>query len=357
MGFKKWGIIILSLAFLLCGWTFSFAADGTIVLKAATTQPRKHPLHDNAYLHWGKEIEKRTNGKIKFKWYLAGSLFNQAQAQTAVKEGLVDVIVQSAVWIEEAKYPVTTLLHIPFMMDSPRHGAQLYHMAYNEIPELKKEHDHVKPLGFFTTSVQNLGRKGEPIKTLDDMKGLKLWSGSKTSSEMIKLLGAAPVMTKPQDVYMSLQRGMVDGFMFPTAPAVAFKLTEIANAHTIGNFSAGCQYFAMNLKKWKKLPPDVQKVFEDLTYSTGMLAGTVLTNLQKGVLSGLEKRGDKIYVLPPDEKAKWADKIKPLVGTAIENANKTGVDGQAIYNKLLVLAEEARKNPYPAADSWWKRDK
>lgn len=358
MGFKKLAILAFTLTFFLCGFTIAFSADGTIVLKAATTQPRKHPLHDNAYLRWGEEIEKRTNGKVKFKWYLSGSLVKQGQAQTAVKEGLVDVLVQNAVWMEEAKYPVTKLLHIPFMMDSPRHGAQLYYMAYQAIPELRKEHEGVKPLGFFTTGIQNLGRKGKPIKTLNDMKGIKLWTGSKSTMEMVKLLGGTPVMTQVQDVYMSLQRGMVEGFVFPTAPALAFKLTEIANAHTIGNFSGACQYFAMNLKTWKKLPLDVQKVFEDLTQSTGMLAGTTLTRMQKGLLKNLGKRGDKIYLLPPEEKAKWAAKIQPLADSIISDLDKKGIDGQALYKKVMALAEEARQNPYSvtAVDDWWKKN-
>jgi len=354
--FQKTMVLFLVFAFFAGGFSFSYAADNVIELKAATTQPRRHPLHDYAYLHWGKEIEKRTNGKVKFKWYLSNSLVTQAQAQTAVKNGLVDIVVQNAVWAEESKYPVTKLLHLPFMFDSARHAAYTYYKAYQSIPELRKEHDHVKPLAFFTTGIVNISKKGDPPKTLNDMKGLKLWSGSKTSVEMVKLLGATPVTTKVQDVYMALQRGMVDGVLFPTAPAAAFKLTEIANGHTIGNFIAGCQYFAMNLKKWNSLPPEIQKVFEDLTLSTGVLAGNTLSNMTERVFEGLKKRGDTIYVLPPEEKAKWTERIKPLYDKAFADVNKKGMDAKAIFEKILLLADEARNTPYPA-DGWWDRSK
>ena len=351
---KQLGIFFMAMVFFFSGLTFSDAADDVIVLKAATTQPRRHPLHDYVYLHWGKEIEKRTHGKVKFKWYLANSLVNQMQAQKAVREGLVDVVVQDAIWIEESRYPIAKLLNLPFMFDSPRQGAYAFFKAYETIPEMRKEFVKVKPLAFFTTGLINVCIKGAPPKTLKEMQGKKLWSVSKTAVQMLKLFGATPVSTKLQDVYMGLQRGMLDGALFPIAPAAAFKLTEIANGYTIGNFAAGCQYFAMNLKKWNTLPPDVQKVFDDLALSTSMLAGTTLTNMTAKVLDGLKKRGDTVYVLPAEEKARWRAKLKPIYDQAIADINKKGIDGKAIFKKMQALTDEARTAPYPA-DAWWSQ--
>jgi len=355
MRIKQLGIFFITMVFIVSGLTFSYAAEDVIVLKAATTQPRRHPLHDYAYLHWGKEVEKRTHGKVKFKWYLANSLVNQMQAQKAVRGGLVDVVVQDAIWVEESRYPIAKLLNLPFMFDSPRHGAYTFYKAYQAIPEMRKEFVKVKPLGFFTTGLQNICYKGSPPKTLEDMKGKKFWSGSKMTIQMVKLFGATPVSTKLQDVYMGLQRGMLDGALFPIAPAAAFKLTEITNGYTIGNFSAGCQYFAMNLTKWNSLPPDVKKVFEDLTPSVGMLAGTTLNKLTRNVLAGLKKRGDTIYFLSAEEKARWRAKLKPIYDQAIADINKKGLDGRSMLEKMMALADEARKNPYPKADAWWKQ--
>ncbi len=354
---KQLGIFFMAMVFFFSGLTFSHAADDVIVLKAATTQPRRHPLHDNVYLHWGKEIEKRTHGKVKFEWYLANSLVNQMQAQKAVREGLVDVVVQDAIWVEESRYPIAKLMDLPFMFDSPSHGAYTFYKAYQAIPEMRKEFVKVKPLGFFTTDIQNICYKGAPPRTLEDMKGKKLWSASKMTVQMVKLLGATPVTTKIQDSYMALQRGMADGAFFPLAPAAAFKITEITNGYTVGSFSAGCQYFAMNLKKWNSLPPDVQKVFEDLTPSVGMLAGATLDNMTRKVLAGLKKRGDTIYVLSAEEKARWREKLKPLYDQAVADIDKKGLDGKAMLEKMMSLADEARKNPYPAADAWWQQKK
>lgn len=351
MSFMVVGLVLTLVFYILPSLAL---AEAVIEIKAATMHPMKHRLTDDAFKRYGQEIEKRTKGKVRFKWFLAGSLVQWSKAKEAVTTGLVDMVLVMPVWARLSLYPVTTGLGLPFMFDSPLHYSLAYYKAYHEIPEMRTEYADVKPLGFTSSAMIDIASKGSPPKTLADMKGLKIWARSATSIEMLKLLGASPRKTKVQDIYMSVQRGMVDAIYFPIAPMRSFKLIELLSNHTIGNFSAGPQFYAMNLKKWNSLPPDVQKVFDDLTLSAGCLAGATLTNEDKWVVEELKKRGDTFYYLPPEEKARWVKKTKPVYDAYIADLNKRGMNGQAIFNKLKEAAEWARQNPYQA-DDWWGR--
>jgi TRAP-type C4-dicarboxylate transport system substrate-binding protein len=183
---------------------------------------------------------------------------------------------------------------------------------------------------------------------------MRIMCVSKVSAGLLKLLGASPIEANIQDLYMSLQRGMGDGLIFADAPMRSLKLIEIIENHTLGKFYVAPNIFAMNLKKWESLPPDIQRIFEELTLSAGCLGGSTLTNESEWVIEELRKRGDTFYSLPPEEKARWIKAAQPLYDDWIADLNSRGWDGQEIYKKVMQLQEETRNNPYEP-DDWWGR--
>jgi len=332
---------------------FLFAKD-VITIKAATMHPVKHRLTDDCFLQYAKEVEKRTNGTVKFNWYLGGSLVQWKQAQQAVKTGLVDMVLVLPVYHHISEYPVSAAISLPFIADSSAHASLIFYKMYQSIPEMKYEYAHVKPLAFSTSAIADLHTIGSPPKTLEDLKGMRLLCVSAVSANLLKALGASPIVINIQDLYMSLQRGMGDGLIFADAPMRSLKLIDIISNHTLGRFYVAPHIFAMNLKKWQSLPSDIQRIFEDLTLSAGCLAGATLTNESEWVIEELRKRGDRFYSLPPQEKARWVKAAQPLYDDWITNLNSRGLNGQAIYQKVMELQEDARNNPYKP-DDWWGR--
>jgi TRAP-type transport system periplasmic protein len=329
-------------------------AEDVIEIKVGTVHPAKHRLTTDAFEVYAKEIEKKTHGRVKFKWFLAGSLVQWGNAKKGLKSGLIDMALVVPVWVTENEFPVTRMLQLPFIVDSASHGALTYYRAFQEMPQMQDEYRDLKPLGFFSTPDLNIHTKGPAPKTLADLQGLKLWGSSNMVMEMIKLLGASPRHTKIQDVYMAIQRGMTDGLFFPEAPMRSFKLVELIRNHTVSSLGVGVEFYAMNLKKWNSLPKDIQKVFEDMTLSASCQAGATLAKENDWVIDELKARGDDFYYLPEEEKRIWKTKVQPLADSYIEALNKKGMDGQAIYDKIVECAEWARQNPYQP-DNWWGR--
>lgn len=355
---KKLFFLSLSLVFGIIFFALQpgVMAGDPIEIKAATWHPVKHRLTEDCFKLYGKEVEKRTKGKVKFKWFLGGSLVQAANSYKSLQSGLVDVVMAAAMWASPDEFPITNAMLLPFIADSSKHASKTFFLLYQNSPEFRKEYKDrgVVPIGFGTSGVNNIHVKGEPPKTKADMKGRKLTTPSGFGSKMLGLLGATPVVLKIQDMYMGMQRGMADGCLFPDAPTRSYKFTDFLNGHTIGNIAVGPHVFLMTREKWDSLPPDVQKVFKDLTPSLGCLNGETLKNEADWVNNALKKRGDKFYYLPAEERAKWKQAVQPLYAFWAKKLDGKGLDGKAIIAQIEKMAEKARKNPCQT-DSWWGR--
>jgi TRAP-type C4-dicarboxylate transport system substrate-binding protein len=98
----------------------------------------------------------------------------------------------------------------------------------------------------------------KPIKTLDDVKGLKVRSFTPSMAALIQSLGATPVTMQFSEVYPALQRGVADcGVTSPTS-GNAGKWPEVTSHFLPLSVSGSVQGHFMNLDYWKKLSPESQ---------------------------------------------------------------------------------------------------
>ncbi|AFM27740.1 TRAP transporter substrate-binding protein DctP [Desulfomonile tiedjei] len=332
------------------------SAEGTavIAIKAASPpHPVVHRLTKDAYQLFGDEVERRTNGKVKFTWFFGDSLVKMPQSYESVQSGVVDLVVVAA-FLYPHIFKITEGLSLPFTVQGAAHSADIAWKMYQTMPEMQQEMKDIKFLGVFTTDVINLSTKDKLVKTLDDMKNLRVAVGSGLVAQMAQLLGMAPQPVGYSDVYMAIHRGMAEATLFPNAPLRSYKITEITNAHTIANFKVEPMVIAMRKETWDKLPPDVQKVFDELMPSFARLCGHTLTNEGAWVLEALSKRGDKFYAPPGDEFKKWKDAVKPMYDVWIKKLNDSGMNGQAIFDRINEIAAETKVADTPE-DEWWKQ--
>lgn len=331
----------------------SAGATEVIELKASVWQPPMHPVVQQVYIPWGKMIEKRTGGRVKIKWFLGGTLVKAEQGLSAVKSGLADIVMPLGVWAFSKQFPASTALYMPFQLKNELHATQSFYECFNKIPAVRDEYKDMKVIGFLTTGISNFHMKSLLLKKLADFKNQKIWGANAIGVASLKIWGASPRVTKLADIYMSLQRGALDGVIFPTPPLHSFRLTDLVNKHTIANYLPGAQVAAMNLKRWNSLPPDIQKVFNDLTLSLSIAVGHKNLEMNTYIISQLKKRGDQIYMVPQEQREKWRTTLQPVYDAQIEAMNKAGLDGKAVMKQIQAVVAQTAKNPMPR-DSIWK---
>jgi TRAP-type transport system periplasmic protein len=254
--------VVLTLVMIL-GVRTSIPQDKVIELRYASHYAISHPfsLADQAFF---QKIEKETNGRVKFKPYWNGALVSGRESLRELAKGVADIAFITPIY-EKSGVDLTKAL-LDFFSDSdPAVNAKIFWELYNKFPELRKEYETVKPLVVQSGSPMRLMTLKKPVKRLDDLKAMRIRMTGDVINRTFKQLGADPVVMPVVDMYESLQKGIIQGVIFAHGDYKSLKLAEVIKYETENFFQDRGAYLsrAMNLDAWKKLPPDIQKIFED----------------------------------------------------------------------------------------------
>ena len=172
----------------------------------------------------------------------------------------------------------------------------------------------------------------KPVKNVADMQGFKMRTAAKHDRMMVRL-GMVPVSLQMPDTYTALQRGVVDGFVWPTLGPRDWGWTENVKNVIDVPFHGRMNYLIlMNLDTWKKLPKEAQdKVIEITTaYEPEMRA-----YYQKAIENEKQqctKIGVKRVKFGPDDARKILDAADEAGWEAIKKAPPNVITE---YKKLL----------------------
>jgi TRAP-type C4-dicarboxylate transport system substrate-binding protein len=321
------------------------AADKPIELRISSWMPAKSV--DTAIAEfWIKKVEERTGGKVRFTLYTAGALGQMKDHYDMAIKGVADITFHT-LSNNPGRHPISEVLHLPFMIPSSEVGGKVFTQLYREFPEIRAEFAEVKVIGLGTVDLWNFHTLRKPVQKMEDLKGLKFRVPGGIASEAVKALGGVPIGLPVPELYLSLQKGVIDGTVMGWEGIVSFKLYELLKNYTeVGGFTTLTQGMFMNKASYDKLPPEVKKVIDE-EY------GLKWWEEQKGKLFhdkwGEEgrllatKQGGKIYTLPPDEQKRWVEAILPIRDSWVKAMEPKGVPAKKILDRALQLAAQYPK--------------
>lgn len=222
---------ILSAAFVAAAALSALSVQAeTITLKVAHFLPPSAPGHTKFIAPWCEKIEQESKGELKCQIYpamqLGGTppqLFNQA------RDGVAD-IVWTLPGYTAGRFPVTEIFELPFMTTthSPSSMAMWDFVSENAMDEYKG----VKLIGAWVNGANQLHMRDKPIRTLEDLKGLKVRAPSRLGNRLLATLGATPVGMPVPQMAESLSKGVIDGALVPWEVLPATKAHELTKYHT-----------------------------------------------------------------------------------------------------------------------------
>ena len=295
---------------------------------------------------WMKKVEAATKGQVTFEGYFAQSLFKGTDAWEAIKQGQTDIGF-CAMSFFPGIASLSEVMNLPFLpLPSAEVGGDVIWRLYEKYPALAKQYADVKVLNFIILYPFFLQTKDKQVKTLDDIRGLKLRALGGPQTDSAKALGASPVFLGINDVYPNLEKGVVDGAFLPWEALMSFKIYEVVKYYTYMPFNANLFIIAANNKKWNSLPPDVQKAIMSVSGREGSAWWSKIMG------DGSYAEGRKLvqskgtpmieYTLPPDELAKWT-KIggEPIWEKWVKDNEAKGLtDARAILNDALSMLKK-----------------
>lgn len=327
---KRFSIIhVFVLLFFVCSFMFataSVAEEKVITLRYSTFFPVSHP---NATIteQWGKEVEKRTNGKIKIVQFPGATLTPPAQTYDSLTKGIAD-IGNCVLGYTMGKFPLSMVLDYPIGYPSGLVATRLVNEYYKKFKP--KEFDEVKVMYFHAQGPGILHTK-KPINKLEDLKGMKIRTFG-SNAKFMGLLGGAPVAMPMGDAYDAISKGVADGMMCAYEALKGWKLGEVIKYTTENYGSAYTATFvvAMNKDKWNSIPPNLQKIIEQINAEYIEKQGRLWDTMDAEGKEFSHKRGNKSITLSAEENAKWAAKAQPLFDDYVKKTKEKNLPGDEV---------------------------
>ncbi len=290
----------------------------------------QHHLTSVVLQGWATEVEKATNGRVKFTM-LPKHPSAPPGTFDAVKDGLVDVSYVTASY--------TPARHIlPLMPELPGSGdtALVNSVAYSRIHwkylQQVGEYKGVKLLGVFTHGPGQMFTK-KPVRSIADVQGLKIRTGGGVAEGVAKALGTSAFVKPAPESFELLKSGVADGVFFPIESIVSFKLETVLEQATLfpgGMYSSAFGFF-MNEDKWAKLPKEDQAAIEKLSGEhIARLAGGSWDEADRKGMEAMKKAGMKIVNADAAFVAEVQKRSAPIIADWTKEANAKGVDAAKI---------------------------
>ncbi len=319
---------LVSLFLCLSVMTFSFWTTptfGQVKLNYSNFFPAPHT---NAVLsvEWGKEIEKRTNGKVQVTVFPGGTLTPADKCYDGVAKGISDVGMSVASYTM-GKFPLSEVLDLPLGAKNAAVTTRLVNDFYRKFTP--KEFDEVKIMYFHAHGPGIVHTKGKEINRLEDLKGVKV-RATGTTAKIVSYLGATPVAMPMPETYDAISRGVADGVVCPLEALQGWKLGEVVKFTTQNYGSAYNLLFfvAMNKDKWNALPPDVQKIIEQINIEWIEKHGKNWDEIDQKGYAFAQKLGDKIIPLSKEEDARWAKAVSPIFDEYVKEKKAKGLPAE-----------------------------
>jgi TRAP-type transport system periplasmic protein len=305
------------------------------------------------------EVKKRTNGRVEISYHPGGTLLAGPRIYDGVVQGLAD-IGHTNTGYTRGLFPVMT-----DGVQSIGLGSLAYPSAwvaghavsdfYNKFKP--KEFNAVHPLFFYAISPQLIVTVKKPIRTIEDVKGLKIRAIG-TDGDILKAVGMSPINLDSGDVYESLRREVIDGCFTTYETLKNFKYAEVTK-YVLGSWQVGrigVFFWIMNQDKYNALPADIKKIFDEVAaeYQEKTVQASNISDLESKEF--FKSNGGQITTLSPAEVEKWNEKIKPVLAGHKKNLLAKGYSEQDLdafvkYLKERIAywtkAQKDRKIPTP----------
>ena len=295
------------------------------------------PLYD--------EIEKRSKGSIKIKPYFDETFTPISGIYPSVLEGKADIGFSVLFSTTSEQYPISNLFRLTRVEQHTSRASYTMWKMLNEWPEARQEWSEVKVLYNYIFYNGGLATTSVPVRTLDDLKGLRIMDlKSPWLRKQLQALGAIPVPAYSLEAIRTLlENGEADGFIFDSPDfVVGYDFIKYVKYYTDLNLGPAITYTVMNRDSWNALRPEHQAIFDDVFGERGHrhcdLKITEKDN-KASEISAQEYGVNWIY-LSAEEKAKAAELLQPVRQEYAEFLNKKGYNGAELLERFEDLYNE-----------------
>jgi TRAP-type C4-dicarboxylate transport system substrate-binding protein len=257
------------------------------------------------------KVKEYTGGKVKVRLFWPGQLVHLKEGYDAISKGMVEGLYSCLIYYGGI-VPEGKTEWLPFTWRNPAEAYDMYVKA-GYLDLLRKANEQHGVHYLFPIMSATMGAMTKfPVKSLADFKGKKM-RATGLDGPIVKKLGSAAVSLPATEMYITLQRGTVDGVIYPFYTLRTYKLYEVVNYVVRPGFhTPAISGVYLNLEFWKSLPADLQKAVDKAGLETFHQSSLACVQWDKEAVDEAAKRGVKIVDLPEADVKKMRELCLPL---------------------------------------------
>ncbi len=301
-----------------------------------------HPAVLRVHAPFIKQVESDLNGVVTMNYFGGNTLYPESESFEAVNDGRVDFGAFRAS-VFPGKMNLMTLVDIPGMAQNSIVGSLLATDLLVKFPEIVSElPENSVPFSAWASAAYQI-HSNDPVRSLEDIKGMKLVVWDAMALELAQKIGANPIRIVATDTYLTLSKGMADGVLCPIAPVRSLKISDVTKYHLMVNLAVGSTNINIFEPLWDDFPADIKAYFtKEGGQKYALKIGQALESSAAEDIAWMKKLGHEFITLPANEQEKIMQSLEPFKVQWVEKAKKAGYKNA---EEMLKYAEQ-RANFY-----------
>lgn len=325
---------------MICQAETAAAKDDVVTLRFSSHMSPTNRQVANVVKPWAKMVEDESKGRIKFKVFAGGVLHGANDGFKAAGTADITDFTHAYPSYVPGNFYLNHGTGLPFLYPNAYVGSLVCEELYNQY--LKKEYEGmgVYLMSYQVTANYQIVTRSKPVKTLEDLKGLKIRSAGGLANDFLVSVGAIPVALPAVEAYSALQTGLLDGVLTNAIDIISNRLYEITKYMTVTDATTVPVATCMNKKTFNALPKDLRL----LVYNNNRKYPQIMAEAyEKGVMEDVKKTGMTVVTLSDKEKARFTEAAKKLEDKFIADNEAKGLPAKAFMKDLRTLVKKYEK--------------
>lgn len=263
-------------------------------------------FRDRLCRKFAAEVEKRTNGALKFEIYPGSSLMKTNAQFSAMRKGALDISLFPLPYAGGEVHALNLGL-MPCLVTSYDQGARWKTAPIGKSITKIAEDKGIKFLSWVWQAGGTASRE-KPIRVPDDVKGMKIRGGSREMDRMLEAAGGQISTMPSNEIYLGMQTGALEAAMTSSTSLISFRLEELAKSLTTargGSTWFMCEPLLMSKAIFDSLPADQQKIILEVGEEMEPFGTAEAKKDDEAVAKVYAAKGATVVDLTANDLAKW----------------------------------------------------
>lgn len=320
-------------------WAAAVLTAGVLVsaaqaenFKFANYMAPTHPYVASTFEPFAKAVEEGTKGDLRITVYNGGEMgAGPAEQYARAVDGVAEFSI-SLPGYTASTFPLTLAAELPGVLDE-KTGTET---IWKNIGLFQPEYKRVKLVALWSSAENIIYSATKPIRSIDDIKGMKIRVPSRNSGELVSAWGGTPVSMPVSDVYNALQTGVIDAAMIDGTATKAFRFGEVAEFVTLGMETTNSPFFiVMNRDAWDSLNDEQKAVVEEAGKQASMNGqASQLRVAADGIETFAQMEGREVIRLTPEQAVPFNQAAEEVTARIVD---AIGSDAKDIVKALKAI--------------------